>query len=567
MSPTLLFTRMRCHLLRNSVSTLFHGAFVRLATILFCSILIWGLLFGVSYYGFHELKTLWEIPLDLNVIELAFDMLFMTLTILLTFSTCIILYSSLFASDESTFLLTTPIPDDHVFAYKFQGAMGFSSWAFLLLASPILISYGMLLNDGAPWYFYLLMPVFFLGFVLVPGSLGAIFCLVLVAVVPRQRKQILLLAIVLLVLFFLSWAISWLRYAASMGMFNREWFEAFLDELNLFRSRWVPFHWIVLGLKYAALGELDQSAYYLALIWSNGLMLYLGATWLASKLYRFDLNRVRSGGNLRKKYGNTWLDAVITRMLFFLDDPTRWLIVKDFRTFRRDPAQWAQILIFMIMGSLYFFFMRRFYESDVGRGFKNGISILTLTSTAFLMCAYTGRFIFPMLSLEGRKFWILGLLPLERSQLLWGKFAFSATGCVLAGEFLVVVSNLMLGMPWFVVLMHAFAVFVMAMGLSGFSVGLGACLPNFRETDPSKIAIGFGGTLNLVAGLLFLLVVILFMVAPVHIFLATRGGTSAFVFDLPWWIGLLHVVGGVLGLACTRWILRLGVRQLSAMEF
>ena len=30
-------------------------------------------------------------------------------------------------------------------------------------------------------------------------------------------------------------------------------------------------------------------------------------------------------------------------------------------------------------------------------------------------------------------------------------------------------------------------------------------MPNFRETDPSKIAVGFGGTLNLVAGLLFLL--------------------------------------------------------------
>ena len=38
-------------------------------------------------------------------------------------------------------------------------------------------------------------------------------------------------------------------------------------------------------------------------------------------------------------------------------------------------------------------------------------------------------------------------------------------------------------------------------GLSGLSVGLGAIVPNFRETDPSKIAVGFGGTLNLVAGL------------------------------------------------------------------
>ena len=63
------------------------------------------------------------------------------------------------------------------------------------------------------------------------------------------------------------------------------------------------------------------------------------------------------------------------------------------------------------------------------------------------MCAYMSRFIYPMLSLEGRKFWILGLLPLERERLLWGKFAFAATGGVLVGAALVTISDLLLGMP------------------------------------------------------------------------------------------------------------------------
>src|ERR1043165_182649 len=99
--------------------------------------------------------------------------------------------------------------------------------------------------------------------------------------------------------------------------------------------------------------------------------------------------------------------------------------------------------------------MRRFYEQDLDRNFKNGISILTLTATAFLMCAYTGRFIFPMLSLEGNKFWILGLLPLDRARLMIGKFVFSSIGCLFVGEFLVVFSNLMLGMPWLILVRSA----------------------------------------------------------------------------------------------------------------
>ena len=63
-------------------------------------------------------------------------------------------------------------------------------------------------------------------------------------------------------------------------------------------------------------------------------------------------------------------------------------------------------------------------------------------------------------------------------------------------------------MPWQGLLLHAVAVAVIALGLSGLNVGLGAYLPNFRETDPSKIVVGFGGTVNMVVGLAFLVAVI-----------------------------------------------------------
>ena len=189
-----------------------------------------------------------------------------------------------------------------------------------------------------------------------------------------------------------------------------------MGEITAVRERLVPVQWIGLGLKAAALGEPDDMLYYLALVWSNGLMLYLGAIWLGGLLFRRGFNRVATGGTLRKRYGGGWLDNALDRTLFFLDKQTRLLIIKDFRTFRRDPAQWLQILIFLGLAILYFSNMRRFYEKDIGRPFQNGISLLTLTATGFLMCAYTGRFIFPLLSLEGRKFWILGLLPLERER-------------------------------------------------------------------------------------------------------------------------------------------------------
>ena len=67
-------------------------------------------------------------------------------------------------------------------------------------------------------------------------------------------------------------------------------------------------------------------------------------------------------------------------------------------------------------------------------------------------------------------------------------------------------SDVLLGMPWEAMVLHAVTVAVLAVGLSGLNVGLGAYMPNFRETDPSKIVVGFGGTVNMVIGLVFLVV-------------------------------------------------------------
>lgn len=563
-SYVLLFQRLRWDLFRNNVTVVREKSLLRVFTILFCSVLVWGSLFAISFQGFREMRVRFELPLDGPLLGFVFDMLFMALTLLLIFSTGIILYSSLFAAPETTFLLCSPVPADHIFAFKLQGATAFSSWAFVLLGSPVLIAYGLTVESGAPWYFYVSLPLFFLGFILIPGSIGALFCLVIVNILPRKRKQLawavgLLLAALIGLTFY-----RWAGVVKSAPFGSRDWFATILRELSPMSSIWLPSHWISRGVQAAALGEIDKALYYLALVWSNGLFLYLVTVVLATRLYRRGFNRMASGGTLRKKYGGQWLDRMLDRLVFFLGPQTRLLIIKDFRTFRRDPAQWFQILIFLQMAVLYFFNMRRFYEQEIGRAFQNGISLLTLAATAFLMCAYTGRFIFPMLSLEGKKFWILGLLPLDRDRLLWGKFAFSATGTLLVAEFLGIFSNYMLNMPWAIIALHAATVAVLACSLSGLSVGLGACMPNFRESDPSKIAVGFGGTLNLVACLLTLVVVILLMAVPAHLLLREdpRGERV-----WPVWMWFSMVLGVSVGVLATLLPLRAGIRTMRTMEF
>ena len=105
---------------------------------------------------------------------------------------------------------------------------------------------------------------------------------------------------------------------------------------------------------------------------------------------------------------------------------------------------------------------------------------------------------------------------MSRDQFLRGKFAFAATGSLIIAEALILVSDVLLGLPWEGLVLHAVVVAILALGLSALNVGLGAYLPTFSETDPSKIVVGFGGTVNMVAGLGFLIAVIGLMAVPFH---------------------------------------------------
>jgi ABC-2 type transport system permease protein len=556
-----LFQRLRWLKIRNAGAFLAGPARVRIISIAFCSLLVAGTVFAGAFEGFLFLQKQ-QIPFGGRLIGLLFDFLFLSLAVLLVFSGGIILYSSLFTAPETAFLLGTPARADQVFAYKFQSAIAFSSWAFVLLGLPILIAYGLVL--GSSWLYYALLPIFLIGFLLIPGSIGALVCLLIVNVAPQKRNQVLVLLAVLVTGAAAAWAYRTAVEASSRARGQGDTLHWLDGQFAFMRGQMVPSHWMTRGVQAAARGNLQSAAYPLALLWSNGLMLYLMAALAAQRWYRRGYNRLQTGGSLRKKYGGAWIDRTVARLLGFLDPQTRLLIVKDLRTFRRDPAQWAQVLIFAGLMLLYFINAPQFYQSDRGKAYQHIIGFTNVLATGMLMCAYMSRFVYPMLSLEGRKFWILGLLPLRRERLLWGKFAFAASGALIVGCGLVTASDLMLGLPG-ALLVHIPAVVALALGLSGLSVGLGAIVPNFRETDPSKIAVGAGGTLNLIAGLLYLLLVIALMTGPYHLVTALREGPM-----LSRWIGWIVVgctLGGALAVTATFVPLRIGVRMLNRMEF
>jgi ABC-2 type transport system permease protein len=556
-----VFRRLRISLFRNGFRVSMQSGRTRLFGTLATCIIVAAFTFAVGLYLFDQLEKN-KIPFKGKIVESLFDLLFFTLGGMLLFSTGIILYASLFTSPEARYLLCSPARADHIFATKFQGAIAFSSWGFVILGIPIFLAYGIV--SGVPWYFYALLPAYLLGYVLLPGSVSAALCLLLVRYMPRNRRQFFALIGVVATILGAVWLYRvGIELKNSINKNGRE-LNDLIGQFDLLRSGLTPSHWMSRGVMAAARGEVVGALVPLAQVWSNGLVLFVLASWLSKRVYRSAYNRLAGSGRGKKIYKTSRLDRLMESLVFYLDPRTRVLVVKDFRTFRRDPTQWALLIIFgllMMFGASNF---RQYYAADLAVMDKYAISLVNLCGTAILICAGLSRFIFPLISLEGRKFWILGLTPISRDQLLWGKFAFAATGSLIIMEGLILVSDLLIGLPLEGFLLHALIAAVIALGLSAINVGLGAYMPTFQETDPSKIVVGFAGTVNMVVGLGFLVIVIGLMAVPFHTAQLTKkmdeGNLDPLVFaGIPFAL-LLSAVAIALPM-------RAGTRSLRGMEF
>jgi ABC-2 type transport system permease protein len=534
---------------------------------------LWLGLFWIFAEGFQFLET--AIPYsDLveQIIRYVFGTFFMALMLMLVISAAILLFGGLFRSPDTLFLLTQPVRTERLFASRLFDTVLLSSWAFVILSSPLLL--GFALVEEAHLLFYLLMLPYLVAFVYIPCCVGALFCLMLAQYVPRLKSIFIAAAIgamVILGLLFLNW-ISWLPRGDAVTV---EWLQSMLNRLNITQFRLLPSWWLTTGLMSAARGNVVDAVMFLMVIAANAVALHTLCVVIAGKYYRRVFFRLAELGRKKRNARTGLIDDILLHHVPRLAPATRQLIVKDIRLFRRDPVQWSQLLIFVGLLVFYFINIRRVYYEQFYFAWMNLVSFLNVAVVALLLSTFTTRFIFPLISLEGPRFWVLGLMPISRRAIIWSKVAFALFLCLVPCCGLVLLSDLMLGVDIMVHLAHQSTTVLCCVGLTAIAVGLGARYPNFRAVSAARIASGFGGTLNLVISTAFIIAVITLGSLPAHIrILAESPGllptVTAHVEFSPL-VVLWFKWGPLAAIACTALFggvsLLIGLRHFARIEF
>jgi ABC-2 type transport system permease protein len=566
------FWRLRRRTFVMSLKKALATSRLRVSLVAFLSVFFWCGLFVLFDRAFWFLSsTIGNSATHAQTVQAIYNVFFASLMVMLIFSSGIILYSGLFSSSEAALLLSTPARPERIVLHKFQESLFFSSWGFFLLGSPMLVAYGW--QSGAPWYYYVLLLPFMLAFIYIPGALGAILCLIVVHRIPQARLHS--MAITLIGTLMAGLLIGWVLWGSSeRNLLTPLWFQDMLSRLQFSEHRLLPSWWLSTGLLLAARLEAGspqftpwaESVMFLVVLLSNAMFLHVLLGWVGNRIYRQSFSELLAERTARRPRANFWADRFILYGAPFLSRQMRLLLVKDIRVFRRDPVQWSQFLIFFGLLVLYFINIRRFSYDVNYAGWVNMISFLNLAVVGLILSTFTTRFIFPMLSLEGRRFWILGLLPIDRDSILWGKFVFAGVGACVPCCVLILLSDLMLNISPVVMLIHQTTCLLLCVGLAGIAVGLGAKMPDLTEDSPSKIAAGFGGTLNLVLSAIYIVAVVLLTALPSHFYMAAPTEDE---YRL-WWLGAM-AVGNLLALAigviATGLPMRMGLRAFRAMEF
>ena len=525
-----IFWKLRWRVGQTHLKYLFSQARLRTTLLVGLSSLFWVGLFVLFYGGFEFVVDNVGAPGDqyhAQTVQFVFTLFFVSLQVMLVFSSGIILYGGLYESQETAFLMTLPVRDSRLVFYRFQEALFFSSWGFFLLASPMMVAYGMVV--AAPWYYFAYLPVMVVSFAYIPCAVGAILCLLLISRLPHMRRIVvgLVAAVVIGVAYFSIWRTLNISNADLLGA---AWFKETFHRFEFTRGEWLPSTWLSNGLLEAArpltmdpsdLPWLESGKYLIVLV-SNALLLHVMVTWIGKRVFRKGYFGLSSRQARQSKPSMAWVDKIAITLFKPFRKETQLLILKDLRMFRRDPVQWSQFLIFFGLLLLYFANVDRFrqHQADLSvLTWVNVVSFLNLAVVGLILSTFTTRFIYPLISLEGRRFWILGRLPVDRDTILWSKFLFAACGSLLPCCGLVLLSDVMLEVSLMVVIVHQVICLLLCIGLSGMAVGLGAIMPNFSEQSPSKIAAGFGGTLNLVLSALYILLVVLMTALPCHFYL------------------------------------------------
>jgi ABC-2 type transport system permease protein len=488
---------------------------------------------------------------------------FMAFFLMLVISSFVAAIAIMFRSDETEYLFSTPVSELELFTSKYIDTAASSSWAVMVMAIPILVAYARVRGFGILEYIlaglFLLLP-----FILIATALGTMLALTAVSLSRRVSLRKLILAGGAAFIGFIYLFVKLSRPTELQIPFNEDFraLNLFINNFHLSSYPFAPNFWLVQGLGSLVKHDAGNFLLYAAALLST-------AAFVTAGLYALGQAEFYSAwlASLEESARRTDAGVFFPRKVLTLS-PSRGqihnLLNKDALLFLRDPSQWAQFSLILILLGVYFFNLRLVPANLEMEQWRTIVAVINLGFSGFILATLAVRFIFPSISLEGGSFWVIVSAPLSVSTLFREKFWLSLCLFLLIAEPIAILSGVMLHLDGLYLVMTVGGIFLMSITLSCLAVGLGAAFPSFAESTPSRIASSPGGVLTIITALAYVGLMTALIAVPLYAYTGYLVSGGAFP-RIPVIVcsALAVLLNGVLTVAS----LRMGSISLARREF
>lgn len=478
--------------------------FIRIITFLF---VILSFLLGIYFVFFKIFNYLIYLEdIGKGFVYRISSILFSTIFFLLFTSSIITSISTFFRTPELEFLFSTPMKIELIFLSKFIDNSFFSSWATSIISFPLIFSLGKVFQMEN--IFIIKWIALFILMIFISTSLGVLIIFLLSDLFKKFSLTFIVTIVFILLLFsfifFIIFAkpeVFYLPQNLSMDEVSR-----YLNSLEIEQFKYLPSGTILQIIFNDINAKSSNKNYLLLVVYMVSVLIVL--IFLIS-VYR----KKYIGFNLMEKNVKNKRNKIFESK-FFLKNLYVFLITKDVIIFLRDPSQWGQSLMFIILLGIYFLSIIRSPIYVKTSFYTYILSFANLGFASYIMATLSVRFIYPLISLEGKTFSIIrNSISVEKY--FKSKLIFNFLMVFILGEFLIVLTNIFLKIDLFIVLLSTIITFIFSFGITIINTGFGAILPDFNEKNPSKIASGFGGIVSAISSLVYVGICLSVLSSPV----------------------------------------------------
>lgn len=486
------------------------------------SLLIFGG-FAVGAYLFsYELTrfTLDQTRTGLFLYHRFLSMLLFVFFVSVNLGNIIVSYATLYRSQEVRYLLTTPVPHRTVFVLKFLDNFLYSSTTLFLLAISVFAGYcsyfGYSWLSVAGGMIFLLVPFMFLA-----ACLGVLVLMSIMKLAGRWGFRRVMTGLAGLYITGIYVFFEFSNPVKLVGDVFKSYpnINIYLGHLDPKFMKFLPSHWVAEFLFFTSIGNYQKALPFLVLLILVTSIAFLVVLIVGEKFYyrSWLISLPKSGGNrIFSKGRKLWFSL---KSGVFLPKQIDVLFKKEILQFLRDPSQWIHLLLMILLSAVFALSVRglnfRFDVPDLP-----AFTYLVLFAFGgFVIAALALRFAFPMISLEGRAFWILRSSPLDAKKIFFLKFLTAFSVVLLFGVFISFFTNIPFleheGRSVSLLFLGFWGALMLSAGMVSLNLGMGGYFANYHEKNPIRIASSQGATMTFLVTFLFLVMVVTIISVPI----------------------------------------------------